>query len=247
MECWDKKLNRENIKEFYEYTVGMVYTAVFDMLKEPTKTEQVIIKSYLDLYQQRSTIAPGDAEFVFSDILQKNSKSMLEKYPTPSNVVFTSRNLDEFTSGFMLQKILNRIDSAGYKFVEVISSNDGKKLQATSQVKKLNELFPVTPLLVFELIIVALIIWGVSNVAITVPYRNDSDISDKAGFDDVGIQENIVSLLPYYPLNVNFPEKEGVDIEEVEKKVAETSVETTGESEALGPIIPSPEPSATQG
>lgn len=248
MDCWDKKLNRENIKEFYEYTVPMVYSAVFDLVKEPTKTEQVIIKSYLDLYQQRSTIAPGDAEYVFSDILQKNSKNILEKYPVPGNVVFTSRQLDEFTSSFMIQKILNKIDSAGYKFVEVISSNDGKKLQATSQVRKLNELFPVTPLLVFVLVIVSLIIWGVSYVAISFPYRNDSLVDSSDAFDEVEIQENIVALLPYYPMSINLPKKDAVNIDEVKENVEATGdSENSAESSVLAPVIPTTEPSATQG
>ncbi|MCQ2533165.1 MAG: hypothetical protein MJ172_01160 [Clostridia bacterium] len=246
MQCWDKKITRENIKEFYDYTVPMVYSAVFDLVKEPTKTEQVIIKSYLDLYQQRNTIAAGDAEFVFSDILQKNSKSMLEKYPVPANLQFTARNLDEFTSSYMIQKILNKIDSAGYKFVEVISSNDNKKFQASSQVKKLNELFPVTPLLVFALIIVAGVIWGVSNVAITLPYRNDDLVDSKECFDSVDIQENIVSMLPYYPLAVNFPAQDTVDIDEIEKEVNATSTEPI-ESTVLAPVIATPVPSATQG
>lgn len=246
MQCWDKKLTRENIKEFYDYTVPMVYSAVFDLVKDPTKTEQVIIKSYLDLYQQRGTIAVGDAEFVFSDILQKNSKSMLEKYPVPENLMFTARNLDEFTSSFMIQKILNKIDSAGYKFVEVISSNDNKKFQASSHVKKFNELFPVTPLLVFALIIVSVVIWGVSKAAITIPYRNDNLVNTKDCFDSVDIQENIVSMLPYYPLAVNFPKQDSVNIDEVEKEIAATSVEET-EATVLAPVIATPVPSATQG
>ncbi|MBR6880098.1 MAG: hypothetical protein IKN14_03365 [Clostridiales bacterium] len=206
MDMWNEKLTRENISDFYQSSVEMVYPSVFEITKEPSRTERAIIKSYLDTYQQRGSLKGEDVIYVFGDILLNNANEEVEKYPLPENLTFAPRVLDEYTRNFMLEKILAKIDSTGYKVAEFISS-DNKRGKGGKVSKKFMDLVPVTPLLLIQLILLALIIWGVSFAAISLRYRNDELIKETRIFDTTPLQEKYVAVLPYYPLDVNFPEK----------------------------------------
>ncbi len=245
MDMWSEKLTRENFPDFYQSTVEMVYSSVFGITKETTRAEQAIIKSYLDTYQQRSVIKGEDVVYTFGDILLKNANEIVEKYPLPENVNFAPRTLDEYTRNFMLEKILVKIDSTGYKVAEFISS-DPKKSKSTRSVQKIMDLFPITPLLVFQLIFLALIIWCVSFSAVTVPYRNKPLVDAPSIFESVPLQEKYVNILPYYPLGITFPNSE-VELPEGEGGEA---VEVQETEAGLAPIIATEEPtepSATRG
>ena len=76
MDMWNEKLTRENISDFYQSSVEMVYPSVFEITKEPSRTERAIIKSYLDTYQQRGSLKGEDVIYVFGDILLNNAKSL---------------------------------------------------------------------------------------------------------------------------------------------------------------------------
>ena len=245
MDMWSEKLTRENFPDFYQSTVEMVYSSVFGITKETTRAEQAIIKSYLDTYQQRSVIKGEDVVYTFGDILLKNANEIVEKYPLPENVNFAPRTLDEYTRNFMLEKILVKIDSTGYKVAEFISS-DPKKTKSTKSVQKIMDLFPITPLLVFQLIFLALIIWCVSYSSVTVPYRHKPLVDSSSIFESVPLQEKYVNILPYYPLGIIFPNS-GADLPAGEGGEA---VEASESQEVLAPIIATEEPtepSATRG
>ena len=47
----------------------MVYPSVFDIIKETTRAENAIVKSYQDIYAKRESVAGEDVIFVFGDIL----------------------------------------------------------------------------------------------------------------------------------------------------------------------------------
>ncbi len=204
MEMWNSKLTRENFSDFYYSTVEMVYPSVFGICKETTRSESAIIKSYLDIYQQRSTLKAEEVIYVFGDILLKNAQETAENHPLPPNVNFAPRSLDEYTRNFMLEKILVKIDSAGYKVAEFISS-DNKKSKSTKSFQRIMNLFPITPLLIIQLILLAVIIWFVSSMAISLPYRNDELVSEQAVFEGVELENKFVTMLPYYPLGVRYP------------------------------------------
>lgn len=204
MDLWNQKLTRENLTDFYQSTVEMVYSSVFGITKESTRAEQAIIKSYIDIYQLRGSTNAEDVIYVFGDILLKNANEIVEKYPLPDNLTFMDRVLDEYTRNFMLEKIIVKIDSAGYKVAEFISS-DSKRGKSPKTMQKIMELLPVTPLLVIQLILLIFIVWGVSTAAITLPYKNDSLVNEKDIYDELPLEEKYVSMLAYYPLNPEFP------------------------------------------
>ena len=245
MDMWNERLTRDNFPDFYQSTVEMVYTSVFDITKETTRAEQAIVKAYIETYQQRSVLKPDDVIYAFGDILLRNANEIVEKYPLPENVNFAPRTLDEYTRNFMLEKILVKIDSTGYKVAEFISS-DSKKAKPSRSVQKIMDLFPITPLLCIQLVVLALLIWGISYAAVTLPYKNKKDLVDSGDiYESVHLQEKYVNILPYYPLGLAFdtaPEEgEAVEGQEPAEETVNTDIppmNTTAEST---------EPSATRG
>lgn len=199
-ELWNKELTRDNITDFYFSTVSMVYPSVFDITKETTRAENAIVKSYQDIYAKRESVAGEDVIFVFGDILLKNAKDIIDMYPLPDNLDFAPRLLDEYTRNSMLEKIITKIDSKGFKVAEFISS-DSHKQNSLSSFRRYMEVFPVTPLLVFEVIIVSIIIWLVSLAAIKLPYSNNKLINEQDVFETDSLQERYMNAMAYYPLN----------------------------------------------
>lgn len=242
MDMWNEKLTRENIEAFYYSTCEMVYSSVYGITKETTRAEQAIVKSYLDVYQQRTVIDGEDVLYVFGDILLKNAKEIVEKYPLPDNLNSSDmRALDEYTRNFMHDKILAKIDSTGFRVAEFIST-DAKKPKAAQTMKKFSDYLPITPALLVQLVIVFLLIWGISYVAVTFPYRSDPLIDSDDVFTSVPLVDKFVQALPYYPLNVDFPVEEA---QATDPDASETTV--SEETTSLGPVIASSEPSATMG
>jgi len=243
-DLWNEKLTRENFEQFYYSTVEMAYPSTYGICKETTRTENALIKSYIETYQQRSSIKAEDVIYVFGDILLKNANDMLEKYPLPDNLNYAPRMLDEYTRNSMLEKINLKIDSTGYKVAEFISS-DNKKGKPAKAISKVMDIFPVTPLLVIQLLVLAIIIWLVSTASATLIDKDDSTISESSIFETVDLQDKYVAVLDYYPLNVDFPVT--VTASDGEYVTTETTAAT---EEVLGPVLAettTTEPSATRG
>lgn len=191
------KLTRENLKEFYDSTVDMAYPAVLSKTRESTRCESAIIKSYSELFSRRNNLAGDKVMFEFGDILLRNANAEVEQYPLPDDIEFVDRELDEYTRNSMFDKISQRIDSKSFKVAEFISSDSKKK--SSRQVKKINDLFPITPLLIIEVMILAILIGLTSYAAITLPYRNNPLISEKTLFEAKNLQEQFVSAMDYFP------------------------------------------------
>ena len=202
-ELWSQKLTRENIRDFYMSTVVMVYSSCYSITKEATRCENAIIKSYLDIYSKRNNV-PGDRViYEFGDILLANAKSIVAQYPLPADMTFEDRLLDEYTRNSMLEKILSKIDSKGFKAMEFINTDvKNKAVRRPKQMRKLNDLFQVTPLLILEVILLAIVIWMVSYAAVVLPYRHSELINEKGIFESATIQDQYTSALAFYPLRI---------------------------------------------
>lgn len=203
MDMWNEKLTRENFEAFYNSTVDMVYSSTYGVCKETTRTENAIVKAYIETYQQRSSIRAEDVLYVFGDILLKNAEEIVEKYPLPENLNFAPRTLDEYTRNSMLEKITAKLDSTGYKVAEFISS-ENKKGKPSRAVQKVMDVFPVTPLLAIQLVLLAVVIWIISTVSITVINKDDTDLTESKVYESVDLQNKYVAVLDYYPLNVDY-------------------------------------------
>ena len=247
MDMWNEKLTRENFEAFYNSTVDMVYSSTYGVCKETTRTENAIVKAYIETYQQRSSIRGEDVLYVFGDILLKNAEEIVEKYPLPENLNFAPRTLDEYTRNSMLEKITAKLDSTGYKVAEFISS-ENKKGKPSRAVQKVMDVFPVTPLLAIQLVFLAIVIWIISTVSITVINKDDKNLSESKVYESVDLQNKYVAVLDYYPLNVDYvvtneAAAEG-DVPVTEGEVPEQTVDP------LAPVIADSaptEPSATRG
>ena len=138
----------------------------------------------------------------------------------------------------MIEKIIAKIDSKSYKMAEFIST-DVKKTKRTKQLNKVSSFFQVTPLLVFEILILAGIVWFVAYVAVTFPYRNSPLIRERSIFEKSSIQQQYIAALPFYPIKLRLPVTQGAaqqqnapDITATETTPPPTTTET-----ALAPVI----------
>ena len=232
-ELWNQKLTRENIRDFYMSTVVMVYSSCYGITKEATRCENAIVKSYLDIYSKRNNVPADKVIYEFGDILLENSKNIVAQYPLPADMTFEDRLLDEYTR-----------------------NTDVKKAGRPRQMRKLNDLFQITPLLIFEIIILAIVIWGVSFIAITLPYRHSELINEKGIFETASVQEQFIAALPFYPITVqvNKSTEEGFmpapvsESEYVEPSAeSQTETEDDGRPHAQVGETTEPEVSATSG
>ena len=259
-EMWNQALTRENIVDFYNSTVTMVYPSVFEITKETTRAENAIIKSYQDIYFKRDTVEPADVIYVFGDILLKNANEIVEMYPLPDNLNFAPRLLDEYTRNSMLEKILSKIDSKAFKVAEFISSDTGAQ-RSPSSIRKYMDVFPITPLLIFEVVIVSLIILLVSWAAIKLPYSNEKLVDENAVYEVGSLQEKYMAVMGYYPLEADIsrsfynkaktaaaetvvPVTDGS--EQVTDATTESTTDTSNLAPSTGETTPT-EPSATRG
>ncbi|SDY30642.1 hypothetical protein SAMN02910264_01931 [Ruminococcaceae bacterium YAD3003] len=232
-ELWNQKLTRENIRDFYMSTVVMVYSSCYGITKEATRCENAIVKSYLDIYSKRNNVPADRVIYEFGDILLENSKNIVAQYPLPADLSFEERVLDEYTRNSMLEKILSKIDSKSFRALEFINTDVKNKARRPRQMRKLNDLFQVTPLLVLEIIVLAVVIWAVSYLAITLPYRHSELINEKSIFETASIQEQYIAALPFYPVKVqtNKTAEEGfLPAPTVATEVTETSAESQSET-----------------
>ena len=163
------------------------------------------------------------------------------------------RLLDEYTRNSMLEKILSKIDSKSFKAMEFINT-DVKKGRRPKQMRKLNDLFQVTPLLILEIIVLAIMIWAVSYVAVTLPYRHSELINEKSIFETASVQEQYINALAFYPFRIqtNKSTEEGFLPVPTEGQVSDPTAEGQGEpteTTVLGPQLAesSTELSATSG
>ena len=250
-ELWNQKLTRENIRDFYMSTVVMVYSSCYGITKEATRCENAIVKSYLDIYAKRANIPAERVIYDFGDILLENAKAVVADYPLPADLTFQERKLDEYTRNSMIEKIIAKIDSRSYKMAEFIST-DVKRTKRTKQLNKVSSFFQVTPLLVFEVLILAGIVWFVAYVSVTLPYRNSPLIKERSIYEKSSIQQQYIAALPFYPIKLRFFNANGTVQQQNDPNA--TSSDTTATTEttetALAPVInttPEPAISATSG
>lgn len=255
-ELWNQKLTRENIRDFYMSTVVMVYSSCYGITKEATRCENAIVKSYLDIYSKRASIPADRVIYEFGDILLENANNIVAQYPLPADITFEERLLDEYTRNSMLEKILSKIDSKSFKAMEFIQSDVKKGNRQRPNTRKLNNLFQITPLLIFEIIILAAIIWAVSYLAITLPYRHSEIIDEKSIFETASVQEQYINALPFYPLRVQteksveegfMPQAPSDPASSDPSAEAPETSETTGEPAPQLAETTQPEVSATSG
>jgi hypothetical protein len=240
---WYGKLTRENLKEFYDSTVEMAYPAVLSKTRESTRCESAIIKSYSELFSRRNNLAGDRVMFEFGDILLRNANAEIEQNPLSDDMEYVDRVLDEYTRNSMFDKITQRIDSKSFKVAEFISSDSKKK--SSRQVKKINDLFPITPLLIIEVIVLAILIGLTSYAAITLPYRNNQLIKANSLFESKNLQEQFVSAMDYFPF-VSFGKTQGGEEGEPTEPAETTPPEQTNPQASLAETQETT-PSATSG
>ena len=129
---------------------------------------------------------------------------------------------------------VNNYYQATDRAMEYINTDvKNKAVRRPKQMRKLNDLFQVTPLLILEVIVLAIIIWMVSFASVTLPYRNSELINDKGIFETATIQEKLVNALAFYPIRIqtNKSAEEGfMPVQTTPTQATEASTESLEET-----------------
>ena len=103
----------------------------------------------------------------------------------------------------------------------------------------MSSFFQVTPLLVFEVLILAGIVWFVAFVSVTFPYRNNPLIKERSIYEKNSIQQQYIAAIPFYPIKLRLPASAGA-AQQGDPNVTATETtppaETTTET-VLAPVI----------
>ena len=119
-------------------------------------------------------------------------------------------------------------------------STDVKKTKRTKQLNKVSSFFQVTPLLVFEIIILMGIVWFVSFVAVTLPYRNTPLIKERSIYEKSSIQQQYISAIPFYPIKLRLPNAAGAGAQQQADPNASSSQAAPSQDSSetvLAPVI----------
>lgn len=203
MILWDKPLNRDTIDDFFRMFSPAAYRSAYRILGDTTRTENALLESFLEVYQQRNKEEDTDLVFLFSEILQKRVQVLAARYPNIENTRQV-RSIDEFTTNSLLDELHRRIDSTPFRILDIITSPTTSKtnVQAAPVLEKIRG-SGLTLLLLAQLVLVAILIYMVVSVGADHVF----DISKLAPANPASLEaplaDYLVPALNYLPVLVN--------------------------------------------
>lgn len=123
MNSGNAPLGRDNIDIFIDTYSPSAYKSSYRVLADATRTELVLIDSFVEAFHQRNMHSEEDPVFVFADILEEKVRSLSEKYPVPDHVVISERSLDEFTKSTIKNEVHKRINSVTFRTMDLLMSS----------------------------------------------------------------------------------------------------------------------------
>lgn len=201
MKVWDQPLSRENFDAFYNAFTAPAYKSAYKILGDTTRTEKVLIDSFVTLFQKRKDVDPDELAFLFGNILQEKIQIQTEKYFVRETEV-PNRNLDEFTRNSLLAEIHRQLDSVPFRVMEKINSATGKKDEKKGarsfQIQFLQDM-GLNVVYILQLLVVALIISLVTTLSAGMFIDTDQWIPE-ATDSAIPIADEIVKTMSYYPV-----------------------------------------------
>lgn len=247
MSDWQEPINRDNISEFYNLFAPAAYKSVYRILGDTTRTENVLLDSFVELYRERNSSEADDPVNNFGTILQKKAKQMEDKYPLPATYSFQVRSLDEFTKTTLLADLNRKIDSLQFKAIDMISSTAAHRIPGGGGVSSLAgniNNFGISLMLIIQLIVVGLIISAITYFGAMSAFKVREAIPDYRIAAEQNTDEKLVAALQYLPLklqrNTVFSDQTGNLPVSEQEDTSETTEAPTSENEEA-------EYSATQG
>ena len=201
MNIWDETLTRDNFDSFYKTFSPAAYKSTYRLLGDTTRTERVLVDSFISLYQRRKDIPAEELPHVFGNILQEKIDHQLELYSVREAPASSQRSLDEFTQSSILLEIHNQIDSLSYHFIELFFNNSGPR--AKENDPPLKAFFRSSGLSImnfFQFILLALIIFAVTALGMMTFVDNSDLIPKSPDASSYSVADLIVGAMEFYPL-----------------------------------------------
>lgn len=123
MNTGNAPLGRDNIDIFIDTYSPSAYKSSYRVLADATRTEMVLIDSFVEAFHQRNVHTDEDPVFVFADILEDKVRALSDKYPVPDHVVISDRSLDEFTKSTIKAEVHKRINSISFRAMDLLMSS----------------------------------------------------------------------------------------------------------------------------
>lgn len=251
MNIWTEHLSRSNIDDFFNEYAHSAYRSAYKVLGDTTRTDSVLMESFVETYQQRNVRAEENPVFVFGEILEKRISHISSKYPLPQDVKISNRALDEFTRNSLLSDIHKKIDSIPFRMIDALSSSASAHHNSQSpriprMINGINKT-GLSVVLILQLVFVSIII-AIMTFAGAMNIFGIRDIIP-ASFEqeEWKIDKQLVSALPYLPLVL---QDQPVDIQtsdDSESQTLEESESSTTTESVTTPSISTSDLSATRG
>ena len=215
---WNKRLTRENFDSFYMEFSPSAFKSTYRMVGDTTRTERVLVESFVALYQKRRAISPDELPLCLGNLLQEKIERQTEAFSVRETERATARTLDEFTQSSMLMEIHKQIDSVLFRLLEMFSGGFAASENGNGNGRKDKSLLRIlrdTGLSLFALVqflILAILIYMITTVtAMTFISRYDGIPSspDSATFS---VSDLFMNAKQFFPLRrpepVSSPEPE---------------------------------------
>ena len=164
MNTGNAPLGRDNIDIFIDTYSPSAYKSSYRVLADATRTEMVLIDSFVEAFHQRNVHTDEDPVFVFADILEDKVRALSDKYPVPDHVVISDRSLDEFTKSTIKAEVHKRINSISFRAMDLLMSS-GTSSQLSTKTSGFISLLSeagkmgINLMLVLQVIIISVVIF----------------------------------------------------------------------------------------
>ena len=245
MEIWNEKLNRGNIEAFYDMYAAFAYKCAYKNLRDTTRAEMCVVDAFIDTYHKRAKLDEESVIYYFSDALQNHVNELASKFPVANDAAAATKSLDEYTASTMKQTILERIDSPTFRIAEFMSATPDNRIRRRTPILEFMQKSGISIMLLIKLIFLAIAVGLATYFAgFTLFHGNDYVVSNtRKGTKK--LEENIVSVLEYLPVNIKGFEVQGED-QQNETGADDPETNESGESTPESSSDQS-EPSATRG
>lgn len=203
MENWDKQLRRDNFDEFFKLYSSAAYKSTYKLLGDTTRTENVLVESFIEIYQRRKETPPDRLAFSFGLVLQKKIDPLTEQFPVRESEVGTTRTLDEFTQNSMLMTIHQQIDSLSFQFLELFLFNVGTESGKENSFWGIFRSTGISILSLIQVLAVAIIIYIATNLSL----RNSIDatipIPQSPRSSTISVSDQLDRIYEHLPLPIS--------------------------------------------
>ena len=201
MNEWNKPLTRENFDRFYRIYAPFAFKSAYKVVGDTTRTELVLIESFVGLYQKRKEIPVDELTDFFGTLLKEKIDKQTEAYPVRETEQGSTRSLDEFTMNSMLEEIHKQIDSVMFRMAEMVvgglSSSDSNR---DSSFIRLFRSTGLSLLALIQFALLAIIIYLITTVSSMSMISKYEGIPRSPDEKSISVSDVFMEAKTYFPL-----------------------------------------------